>query len=177
MNNPAILEAMEELCRNSNIGKYRHLNAAKRHFCNNKWLSIAVITINVILSSTFFYTLSEEIPGFAKWLSGILGFASVLLVSINAFFNHRETAHIHRVLANSYIIIAQECDRYIAQFKDGRLDIDSLIAQHKSLTEKYQGVNEDALASPTNDFDFKIAIQDEDNRRKWRDEREQKRVS
>lgn len=78
---PAVLDRVEELCRNCNLGKYRHFNASSRAKRLNDYLGLPVVAINIILGSVFFIALSQDLPSITKWAGGFLGFVRKVVVA------------------------------------------------------------------------------------------------
>jgi hypothetical protein len=119
----AVFDRVEELCRNCNIGKYRHFNAAARAKRLNDSLGIPVVAINIVLGSVFFVALSQDLPAIAKWGGGFLALTAALISGIATFFNFGKQFEGHRGIANKYVNLAAKCETTIARFQDGLVDL------------------------------------------------------
>jgi hypothetical protein len=157
----AIVDRVEELCRNCNLGKYRHFNAAHRAKRLSDYLGVPVVAINILLGSVFFIALSQELPTFAKWGGGFLGLSAALISGITTFFNFGKLFEGHRNVANKYVAVAGRCETAIARFRDGLLDLKGLDLLLNELQERYAEINDEAKAFTTNQADFQYALHSE----------------
>jgi hypothetical protein len=158
---PAVLDRVEELCRNCNLGKYRHFNAASRARRLNDYLGAPVVAINIILGSVFFIALSQELPAIAKWSGGFLALTAALISGITTFFNFGKQFEGHRGIANKYVSLAAKCETAIARYRDGLVDLGGLDGLLQEFQERYSEISEEAKAFSTSQRDFKVALESE----------------
>lgn len=158
---PAVLDRVEELSRNCNIGKYRHFNAATRAKRLNEYLGVPVVAINIILGSVFFIALSQELPDIAKWSGGFLALAAALISGVSTFFNFGKQFEGHRAIANKYVSLAAKCETAIARYRDGLIALEGLDRLLQEYQERYSEVSEEAKAFSTSGKDFKVALDSE----------------
>jgi hypothetical protein len=158
---PAVLDRVEELCRNCNLGKYRHFNASSRAKRLNDYLGLPVVAINIILGSVFFIALSQDLPSITKWAGGFLGLAAALIGGISTFFNFGKLFEGHRSIANKYINLAAKCEISIARYRDNLIDLEGLDKLLQDLQESYSEISEESKAFPTSERDFKVALDSE----------------
>lgn len=158
---PAVVAGLEELCRNANIGKYRHFSAAARAKRLNDCLGVPVVVINVVLGSVFFITISQDIPDLAKWAGGFLGLAGALVSGVSTFFNFGKLFEGHRAIANKYVALAGKCTLALARYQDGLIDLGDIDRALTDLSERYADVNDEAKAYATTARDFKSALHSE----------------
>jgi hypothetical protein len=161
---PAVLDRVEELSRNCNLGKYRHFNAATRAKRLSDYLGLPVVAINIILGSVFFIALSQELPDMAKWSGGFLALTAALISGISTFFNFGKQFEGHRGIANKYVSLASKCETAIARYRDGLIDLSALDGLLQEFQERYSEVSEEAKAFATSGKDFKVAIDSESMR-------------
>ncbi|MCA0176334.1 MAG: SLATT domain-containing protein [Proteobacteria bacterium] len=161
---PAVLDRVEELDRNCNIGKYRHFNAASRAKNLSDCLGLPVVAINIILGSVFFIALSQELPAIAKWSGGFLALTAALIGGIATFFNFGKQFEGHRGIANKYVALAVKCETAIARYRDGLIDLGELDAFLQEFQERYTEISEEAKAFSTSKSDFKVALESETTR-------------
>jgi hypothetical protein len=161
---PAVLDRVEELSRNCNIGKYRHFNAATRAKRLNDYLGVPVVAINIILGSVFFIALSQELPDIAKWSGGFLALAAALISGVSTFFNFGKQFEGHRGIANKYVSLAAKCETAIARYRDGLITLEGLDSLLQEYQERYSEVSEEAKAFSTSGKDFKVALDSEGTR-------------
>jgi hypothetical protein len=158
---PAVLDRVEELSRNCNLGKYRHFNAAARAKRLNDYLGVPVVAINIILGSVFFIALSKQLPNPAKWGGGFLALTAALISGVSTFFNFGKQFEGHRSIANKYVMLGAKCETAIARYSDGLIDLDGLDGMLQELQERYSEVSEEAKAFTTSPRDFKLALESE----------------
>jgi len=168
-----VVDSLHELCRNANIGKYRHFSAAARAKHLNDRLGLPVVAINIILGSVFFVTLSTDIPDVAKWAGGFLALSAALISGISTFFNFGKLFEGHRGIGNKYVALAARCSLVSARYEDGLLDLNGVDAMLSELHQRYTEINDEAKAFATTDKDFANAIASEDLRARTLRDREQ----
>jgi len=158
---PAVLDRLEELSRNCNLGKYRHFHASVRAKRLNDWLGVPVVAINIMLGSVFFVALTQELKDYAKWAGGFLALAAALISGISTFFNFGKQFEGHRSIGNKYVNLASKCENVVARFRDGLIDLGGLDGLLQELQQRYIEINEEAKAFSTSGRDFKVALESE----------------
>lgn len=157
---PYTLEVLEKLRKNSHLAKHTHFTAAKRGRSSHILVGIPVILINLLLSSVFSYQLVDNGNVFAdaKWAFALLALIGACLGAIQTFFNFQKNYETHRALANRYLAVARECERVIASYLDGNIDLKEMDDYLKSLNKDYDKINVDAEAFPTSDRDYQRSL-------------------
>ncbi|HEY9626094.1 MAG TPA: SLATT domain-containing protein [Coleofasciculaceae cyanobacterium] len=154
---PNILALLEKLRKNSHLGKHKHFSAADRCRHYNTYLGIPVVIINVLLGSLLFANLSEQIPTPMKWLGAFLALTAAVLSGLQTFLNFQKAFEAHRRVANQYLSIARDCERLIVLFQDNLIQLSDLAKKVEEVNEKYNKVNAEAEAFPTNNSDLQKA--------------------
>jgi hypothetical protein len=148
---PHTIEVLEKLRTNAHLGKHSHFFASQKGRHLHILCGIPIIVINLILGSVFFTLLGAELPDWSKWIGAILALAAALLGGIQTFFNFQKTYEGHREIGNEYLEVARECERLIALYFDGFLDLEHLSGKIESLNTEYAAINqraEEYLISP-----------------------------
>lgn len=162
--NPEVLARLELLCRNCNLGKYRHFSAASRAKHFNDYLGVPVVAINIVLGSVFFIALTQELPAVAKWTGGFLALAAALISGITTFFNFGKQFEGHRGIGNKYMNLAAKCETTIARYRDGLVDLTTLDGLLEELQKRYNEISDEAKPFATSESDFRSALQNEELR-------------
>ena len=156
-NNYQLIEFVQQLIRNSRLNKHQHFHAAERnHFYNNLFGCVAIL-INVALGSVLFVTVSENLPNAAKWASGFMAMIAAASGGIQTFFNFQKAFEGHRRIANSYLEIQRECEKFLAMFEDKLITLEALAKEVELIAKSYNTVNSDAEVLPTGNKDFQEA--------------------
>ncbi len=156
-NYPAIIREMLKLLRNSAVAKSAHFHAADRNTRLNTIMNIPVLMINLFLGSVLFFSLTQSIPIYAKWLGGILGFLGATLTIFQSFFKFNKNALMHKRVANSYMVLEREAVLQIRAYEDGVVSINELYDKVVNLQNKYFKVCEEAEVLNTTKKDYAYA--------------------
>lgn len=157
-------KALLEQVRNASLGRYRHFESAGRHDSWNSWIGVPVVLVNVLLSSVFFWALTEDIPQIMKWVAAFLALVAAMLSGLQTFFSFSRMFEGHRRLGNRYLEIMRETERVIALKKDRAIEEDEFMARAENLFRSYQQINRDGEGFPTKQKDFEKALKQENLR-------------
>jgi len=157
---PYTLEVLEKLRKNSHLAKHTHFTSAKRGRSSHVMVGVPVILINLLLSSVFSYQLVGDGQVFddEKWVFALLALIGACLGAVQTFFNFQKNYETHRALANRYLAVARECERVIASYLDGNIDLKEVDDNTKTLNKEYDKINVDAESFPTSDRDYQRAL-------------------
>lgn len=160
---PFTIEVIEKLRLNCHLGKHKHFQASTRGRQYHLLFGVPTVLISIFIGSAFFVELQRDLPDFAKWSAAGLGLTAALLSGVQTFFNFRKEYEAHRVAGNKYLHLARECERWIALYFDGQIELDELSAQIEDLNERYAQITTAAESITTNkrDFERARALQDE----------------
>lgn len=154
---PQTILFLEKIARNSRLNKHQHFHAAERNLFYNNIFGSAAIIINVVLGSVLFITVTNTLPEIAKWLSGFMAMTAAVCGGIQTFFNFQKLFEGHRRVGNNYLEIQRECEYLLAKYKDNSIALDELQKEVDIISKKYNTINNEAEAFPTNDEDFRKA--------------------
>ena len=155
--NDHILKLLEKLRSNCHLGKHKHFAAADRFKAYDKWTSVSIMLINLIIAIVHLVTINSEM---AHWLIyGISGLSiiAVLLAGFELRSDHSKKFEGHRRIGNKYLFIARECEKNIVFLRDG---IKTTVEMGKLIDElniNYNEVNKEAQDYPTSKKDFEIS--------------------
>jgi hypothetical protein len=156
---PHTLQVIDTLKMHCFLGKHRHFAASARTNQLHIWFGLPAVLLSVVLGSTFFVLLTKEIPAEAKWAGAFGSLLAAMLTAMQTFFNFQKTSESHRTVANQYLSIQRECERLIASFHDGLVDLQALSAQLGDIQGRYEEVTKAAEGLRTNKADYAEALQ------------------
>ena len=162
---PAILREILKLARNSAIGKSAHFHASDRNKNLNTLLNLPVLIINVFLGSVLFFSLSQTIPTYTKWIGGLLGFFAASLTIFQAFFKFSNNASSHKRVANLFMAVEREAVFQIRAYEDGIVNLKTIYEKTNELQQRYFSICEEAEDLTTIKKDFSYA---QDKVKNWK---------
>lgn len=139
------------------FGKKKHFNAADRKEKFNNRVGTAIVILNVLTGSVFFYLIFENDTDFAKYIGAFITVIAVVLSATRDYFNLCPQIDGHRNLANRYLSLAKKCNRVDAYILDGVLSEEDIIGKIEELSSEIAEINLDANSFPTNKDDFSKA--------------------
>ena len=154
---PFTVEVIEKLRLNCHLGKHKHFEASGRGRQFHLWFGVPTVAISVVIGSAFFVQIQNDLPDFANWVGAGLGLTAAMLSGIQTFFNFRKEYEAHRVTGNKFLHLARECERLIALYFDGQIELDALSAQIEKLNERYAQITTAAESISTNRKDYSRA--------------------
>jgi hypothetical protein len=156
---PKTIVFLEQVIRNTRLNKHQHFNAGDRNLsCNNIFGSAGII-INVLLGSVLFVTVSSNLPEAAKWTSGFMAMIAAVCGGIQTFFNFQKRLEGHRRIANNYLELQRDCEKLLASYNDGIVDLNQVSKEVEVINKKYDIININAEVLPTGDKDYRKARQ------------------
>jgi len=135
-------------------GKKRHFNAADRIEGYNKRINTIIISLNVLMGSTFLYLLTELDNNWIKYVGSILAFISALLVALSKYYDFNSQMEGHRIVANRYLSLSKKGDCVNAYISDGVISDDEIINKLDEISSEIAEINRDANSFPTNKSDY-----------------------
>lgn len=156
---------LAEMDRNANLSKYVHFNEADRQLRHFRTLSVPVILINIVLSSAFFFSVTDGLPVYVTWVSAFLALIAASLATLTLFFGFERRSESHRRLANKYLALAKECQFVAAGFTDDIYTKDQIAEKITQIRERYDDINSDAEGYPTAPTSYAKALESEKLRR------------
>ena len=184
---PNTVKVVEKLRWNAHLNKHIHFNASKRDRNHHIWVGVPIVIITVFLSfllaisgadsmavrvdseksTTQFPNQNSEkqslllrnidLPIWAELIGALLALFAAALSSIQTFFNFQKEYEGHRQIGNEYLTVARECERLIALFFDGLLELSDLAQMLEHLNSKYVEINARSETLNVNDQDYKRA--------------------
>lgn len=163
---PYTIEVLDKLRWNCHLGKHKHFSASRRGRGYHVMVGVPIILINLVLGSVFFAEVSTEVPEWAKWAGAALALIAALLGGVQTFFHFQKEYEGHREVGNQYLALARECERLIALYFDGLLDVDDVSGQIQRINKEYNSINRAAEAFTTSDTDYRVAKKQQDAKSK-----------
>ncbi len=169
---PYTVEVLDKLRWNAHLGKHKHFEAGGRERKHHIKYGTPIIVINIVLGSVLFGLLSEDklsneaVANFIKWAGAALSLIAATLGGIQTFFNFEKQCIEHRAVANEYLGIARECERLIALYFDGLLNLDQLSSHIDRLNKVYAQVNMRAEGLTVSREDYKTALTVQEKKKK-----------
>ncbi len=99
----------------------------------------------------------KHFPAWAEWVGAFLALFAAALSGIQTFFNFQKEYEGHRQIGNQYLSVAKGCERLIAFYFDGMLELADLPPKLEVLDTKYQDVNSQAETFNVTDKDYEKA--------------------
>ncbi|MBB3059487.1 SLATT domain-containing protein [Microbulbifer rhizosphaerae] len=158
-NIPNTVEVLEKLRWNAHLCKHSHFRASMRGRNMHVLCGVPIVVINLFLGSLFFSLINAELPDWTKWTGAGLALITALLGGVQTFFNFKKNYEGHREMGNEYLAIARECERLIALYFDGILDLNHLSRKIEELNERYSNINQRAEEYIVADQVYRRALQ------------------
>ncbi|WP_308366630.1 MULTISPECIES: SLATT domain-containing protein [unclassified Microbulbifer] len=158
-NIPNTVEVLEKLRWNAHLCKHSHFRASMRGRNMHVLCGVPIVVINLFLGSLFFSLINAELPDWTKWTGAALALITALLGGVQTFFNFKKNYEGHREMGNEYLAIARECERLIALYFDGILDLNYLSRKIEELNERYSNINQRAEEYIVADQVYRRALQ------------------
>ncbi|WP_346837088.1 DUF4231 domain-containing protein [Microbulbifer sp. SAOS-129_SWC] len=141
---PNTVQVLEKLRWNAHLCKHSHFRASMRGRHLHVLCGVPIVVVNLFLGSLFFSLINAELPDWTKWSGAALALLTALLGGVQTFFNFKKNYEGHREVGNEYLAIARECERLIALYFDGILDLEHLSARVAELNGRYSDINQRA---------------------------------
>lgn len=151
------IDRIRKIRVNALYGKKKHFNAADRKGRYQGRLDFLVITINLVLGSTFLFLLKEESAEVIKWVGAALSLVSALCVGYQKAFGFQRVAAGHRNIANRYLQVANNCHNLLSDFQDGLINAVQLAKKRDDIQALLARIDEDALSFSTSLVDYQKA--------------------
>jgi hypothetical protein len=155
-----VVDVLDDLRKNSKLGKHKHFAAADRYWFYNSFCGVTVTIINLVLGYLFF----AEIFGL-HILGAFLALYAAILSALQTFFNFQKVFEAHRRIGNKYLELASKCKHLKAKWSDGLIQLPELSDKIEELNKEYYDINENAQEFPTRKSDFKEAKQIEEEKK------------
>ncbi len=157
-NIPNTVEVLEKLRWNAHLCKHSHFRASMRGRNLHVLCGVPIVVINLFLGSLFFSLINTELPDWTKWAGAALALVTAMLGGVQTFFNFKKNYEGHREAGNEYLAIARECERLIALYFDGILDLDHLSRKIEDLNARYSDINQRAEEYIVSDKVYREAL-------------------
>jgi hypothetical protein len=161
---PNTISVIEKLRWNSHLGKHSHFYASQKGRHLHVLCGIPIVVINLALGSVFFALLGTELPDWSKWTGAILALSAAMLGGVQTFFNFKKSYEGHREIGNEYLAVARECERLIALYFDGILDLSHLSNEIGSLNRRYSAINQRAEEYIVSEAAYKKALKSQNQK-------------
>ncbi|WP_237066098.1 SLATT domain-containing protein [Microbulbifer guangxiensis] len=155
---PNTVEVLDKLRWNAHLCKHSHFRASMRGRNLHVLCGVPIVVINLFLGSLFFSLINTELPDWTKWAGAALALLTALLGGIQTFFNFKRNYEGHREVGNEYLAIARECERLIALYFDGILDLEHLSMKIAELNTRYSEINQQAEEYIVSDRVYREAL-------------------
>lgn len=156
---PNTVEVLEKLRWNAHLCKHSHFRASMKGRNLHVLCGVPIVVINLFLGSLFFSLINTELPDWTKWAGAALALLTALLGGVQTFFNFKKNYEGHREVGNEYLAVARECERLIALYFDGILDLAHLSDKIAELNSRYSDVNQRAEEYIVADKVYREALQ------------------
>ncbi len=163
---PNTISVIEKLRWNSHLGKHSHFYASQKGRHLHILCGIPIVVINLALGSVFFALLGAELPDWSKWAGAILALSAAMLGGVQTFFNFKKSYEGHREIGNEYLAVARECERLIALYFDGILDLAHLSNEIGNLNRQYSTINQRAEEYIVSEAAYKKALKSQTEKAK-----------
>ncbi|MEI6758517.1 MAG: SLATT domain-containing protein [Chlorobium sp.] len=148
-----ILLSIQKIKIDSAYGKKKHFNAADRKEINHHRISIALIVMNVVAVSAFFYVVMNTGEKLATTIALFINFFAVVLSWLQTYFNYQKVIQGHRRVGNKYLSVMKKCTRLQAYLISDIMDNNDIRKAIDDLGEQVDQINQEAEEYTTNDTD------------------------
>ncbi|SDZ91662.1 SLATT domain-containing protein [Microbulbifer marinus] len=155
---PNTIEVLDKLRWNAHLCKHSHFRASMKGRNMHVLCGVPIVVINLFLGSLFFSLINAELPDWTKWAGAALALLTALLGGVQTFFNFKKNYEGHREVGNEYLAIARECERLIALYFDGILDLEHLSTKISELNARYSDINQRAEEYIVSDKVYREAL-------------------
>ncbi|WP_073272209.1 SLATT domain-containing protein [Microbulbifer donghaiensis] len=155
---PNTIEVLDKLRWNAHLCKHSHFRASMKGRNLHVLCGVPIVVINLFLGSLFFSLINAELPDWTKWAGAALALLTALLGGVQTFFNFKKNYEGHREIGNEYLAIARECERLIALYFDGILDLEHLSTKIAELNARYSDINQRAEEYIVSDKVYREAL-------------------
>lgn len=152
-----IVSRVKKIRTNALYGKKKHYNAADRKQTYQTRLGTSILSINLLLGSSFLVLLKAEVTDAMKWIGAGLSALSALLTAFQTYFGFQKAIQGHRQVAGRYLDLAHQCSNVLAGYADGVLNDGQLARRLDELTKVISKIDSDAHPYPTNQDDYEKA--------------------
>ncbi|GAA5523692.1 hypothetical protein Maes01_00241 [Microbulbifer aestuariivivens] len=157
-NIPNTVAVLDKLRWNAHLCKHSHFRASMKGRNLHVLCGVPIVVINLFLGSLFFSLVNAELPDWTMWAGAALALLTALLGGIQTFFNFKKNYEGHREVGNEYLAIARECERLIALYFDGILDLEHLSTKISELNGRYSDINQQAEEYIVSDKVYREAL-------------------
>lgn len=155
LNDPPLIIRLKQIRADCNYGKCKHSTAAGRKRSIDNFLCIPTVIVGIIVSSAFFATLSTSFPTELKWILGIVGVTSSVLIGIRQHLNLTKISQGHVDAANNYRHLGKKCSNEIAKFENSVISPEQLAIIVDEFSSLYETFTSEAEKYPTSPSDYK----------------------
>lgn len=154
-----LLDILEKLRRNCHLGKHKHFFSAGRKKTLDLIFGISIMLINFFIAAIHLILIGQKMDYLMVYLISGISVVAVLLAGMELKYNFAKTFEAHRRIGNSYLVIARECEKYIADYALSLITLKQLSSNIiPELNKKYNEINTDAESFPTRKIDYNKAI-------------------
>ena len=159
-----VVVRFQQIRANCNYGKGKHSYAAQRKNLYDNFLLIPGAIFTTVVGSSFFATLSNDLPDATKWAGGILGLLSTVLITARSLLKFTQDVEAHRMTTNEFRLLGEKCTNLILRIESNSLDVEEALNKVDEYTEIYENICSCAEKYSTSNSDYKKTKKDIERR-------------